>query len=82
MKPPIIYTLLGCTIEIAPGGQSAKASKPGGESREFKGIPGGASAQVQAQRWVHGVSVLPPTERPKLTKEVAERIAKAAKDKQ
>lgn len=54
MKPPIIYTLLGCTVEIAPGGRTAKASRPGGESRSFTSVPNGASAQVQAHYWVHG----------------------------
>jgi hypothetical protein len=56
MKPPRIYTLLGCTIEVQPGQQHAKASRPGGEVREFTSIAGGASAEVQAQRWVHEAS--------------------------
>lgn len=54
MKPPIIYTLLGCTITVAPGGRTASASKPGGENMNFASLPNGASAQVQAQWWVHG----------------------------
>lgn len=60
-----IYTLYGCTIEVAKGGQRATASRP--EVRDVAGqlIQSAAAAeflvlgyadaptpQVQAQRWV------------------------------
>lgn len=68
MKPPRIYTLLGCTIEVQPGQQTAKASQPGGEVREFRSIADGASAEVQAQRWVHALHAAAVAEGPTLAK--------------
>jgi hypothetical protein len=61
MKRNNVYTFQGCTIEVAPGGQWAKATRhPDGrppESREFRvlGVPDAPSPQVQAQRWVMGI---------------------------
>lgn len=48
-----IYTYRGCTIEVAKGGQTAKVSVPGGETRTFKvlGEADSPTPQVQAQRW-------------------------------
>jgi hypothetical protein len=60
MKPNRKYTILGCTVEVTPGGRTAWAHKPGGETREFTSVPGGASADVQAQRWIHKADVEVP----------------------
>lgn len=66
-KPPRIFTLLGCTVEVAPGGQSAKASRVelrdkgvllrSAASAEFKVIHelDAPSPEVQAIRWVHSL---------------------------
>ena len=66
MKRPNIYTLRRCTIEVAPGGQTAKASRPlvkSGDTvtqeaaeRTFRVIaePGAPSPEIQAQRWAIG----------------------------
>jgi hypothetical protein len=54
-----IYTLRGCTIEVAKGGRSAKATrhKVGQQSqvREFSVVAGEPTPEVQAQRWAMGI---------------------------
>lgn len=69
-KPPRIFTLLGCTIEVAPGGQSARASRveirDGGKvvrsaaAAEFRVIRqlGAPTPEVQAIRWVHSLPLV------------------------
>lgn len=47
-----IYTLSGCTIEVPKGGRTATAKRHvDGTSVKFQTVAGGATAEVQAQRW-------------------------------
>jgi hypothetical protein len=58
VKPNNIYTLNCCTIEVAPGGQWAKATRhDSGASQEFRPlrVDGAPTPQVQATRWAMGL---------------------------
>ena len=62
-----IYTLNRCTIEVAKGGRSAKATRhETGEEREFVVIaePDAPTPQVQAERWAKGKPIWPEAEEP------------------
>lgn len=67
-----IYTYIGATIEVAKGGQSAKATRhevrddagnvlQAAASKEFKviGEPDAPTPQVQAERWVQSLMQKP-----------------------
>jgi hypothetical protein len=90
-KRPLTYMLpgTGCTIEVAPGGKSAKATrhfdKDGNtlkppEVKEFKVIEekDAPTPQVQAERWAKGKEARPALT---LTNPEAERVAKVTAPK-
>lgn len=60
-----IYTLRGCTIDVAKGGQHARVTRPqiiqgetviqSAAAAEFTSLPAGPTAETQAQRWAMGL---------------------------